>query len=243
LNRCTTLLYEGKPVGTPDAANFWRTVERHNVNFLYTAPTAIRAIRRQDSDGVLAKNFNLSSLRALWLVGERADHHSIEWAENSLKVPVRDHWWQTETGWPMCANMTGVDGYVPIKYGSVYTPCPGYNLQVLDDEQKPVPAGTMGSLAVKLPLPPGSFLTLYNSDERFQSAYMKAIPGYYDTGDAGIIDEDGYVHVMSRTDDVINVAGHRLSTGAMEEVSKCASELFYPLFVAPCPTCPSAANS
>jgi propionyl-CoA synthetase len=218
LNRCTTVFYEGKPVGTPDAANFWRVIQRHKINILFTAPTAIRAMRRQDSEGLLPLKFDLSSLQTLFVAGERADHHSIEWAENGLKVPVRDHWWQTETGWAMCGNLVGVDGYLPIKYGSVYTPCPGYNLHVVDDEHKPVPAGTMGSLVVKLPLPPGTFLSLYNSDARFKTAYMEAVPGYYDTGDAGIIDEDGYVHVMSRTDDVINVAGHRLSTGAMEEV-------------------------
>jgi propionyl-CoA synthetase len=215
---CTTVLYEGKPVGTPDAANFWRVIERHRVNALFTAPTALRSIKRVDEEGELTKGFDLSSLRTVFLAGERADPNSLKWAEHSLGVPIRDHWWQTETGWPICANLVGAEGYIPVKYGSTFTPCPGYNVQILDDAHQPVPANTSGNLAIKLPLPPGALLSLYNSPERFQEAYMEAIPGYYDTGDAGYIDDDGYVYVMSRTDDVINVAGHRLSSGAMEEV-------------------------
>ena len=218
LGRCTTVIYEGKPIGTPDESNFWRTIERHRVNALFTAPTAVRVLKRADPQGLLPLNFDLSCLRTLFLAGERADPATIHWAENALKIPVRDNWWQTETGWPMCANMVGIDGYIPVKYGSVYRPCPGYDIQTLDSENKPVPPGTLGTLAIKLPLPPGSLLTIYNNDKRFLSAYLEAIPGFYDTGDAGIIDSDGYIHVMSRTDDIINVSGHRLSCGAMEEV-------------------------
>jgi acyl-CoA synthetase (AMP-forming)/AMP-acid ligase II len=215
---CTTLMYEGKPVGTPDASNFWRVIERHKVHTLFTAPTALRSIKRVDEEGELAKKFDLSSLRTVFLAGERADPDSLKWAEASLNVPIRDHWWQTETGWPICSNLVGVDGYIPVKYGSTFTACPGYDVQVLNDGHEQVPPNTLGNIAIKLPLPPGALLTLYNSTERFHEAYFKAIPGYYDTGDAGYIDEDGYVYVMSRTDDVINVAGHRLSSGAMEEV-------------------------
>ena len=218
-HRLTSVMYEGKPIGTPDAANFWRTVERHGVNVLLTAPTALRVIKKYDSVGQMPSKFNLSSLRHLFLVGERADPDTVHWAEKTLNVPIRDHWWQTETGWPVCSNMVGIDGYIPVKYGSTYRPCPGYDIKVLDPELKEVAPGTLGTLAIRLPLPPGSMLTLYKNDDRFLSSYMKAIPGFYDTGDAGIIDTDGYVHVMSRTDDVINVAGHRLSCGAMEEVS------------------------
>ena len=219
LHRLTSVMYEGKPIGTPDAANFWRTVERHGVNVLLTAPTALRVIKKYDSLGQMPSQFNLSTLRHLFLVGERADPDTVHWAEKTLNVPIRDHWWQTETGWPVCSNMVGIDGYIPVKYGSTYRPCPGYDIKVLDPELKEVAPGTLGTLAIRLPLPPGSMLTLYKNDDRFISSYMKAIPGFYDTGDAGIIDTDGYVHVMSRTDDVINVAGHRLSCGAMEEVS------------------------
>jgi propionyl-CoA synthetase len=218
LNRCTSVLYEGKPVGTPDAANFWRVIERHKVNILSTSPTAIREIRRQDSEGILPQKFNLSSLRTVFVAGERADRSMLEWAERSLKVPIRDNWWQTETSSPICSNLVGVDEYLPVKYGSVFGPCPGFDLEVLDELGAPVPRGTVGSLVLKLPLPPGALITLYNNEERFRKAYLNKFPGYYETGDAGMIDEDGYVYVMSRTDDVINVAGHRLSTGAMEEV-------------------------
>jgi len=215
---CTTVMYEGKPVGTPNAAAFWRVIAQHKVNCLFTAPTAIRAIKRQDHDAKMMSQHDLSSLRSLFLAGEHADPDTVKWAEHALNVPVCDHWWQTETGWPMCSRLVGVDGFLPIKYGSTFRPVPGYNLHCLDEKHQEVPFGNMGTLAVKQPLPPGCLLTLYNNDERYVKSYMSAIPGYYDTGDAGVIDEDGYVHVMSRTDDVINVAGHRLSTGAMEEV-------------------------
>ena len=215
---CTSVLYEGKPVGTPDAANFFRIIERHKVKILFTAPTALRSIKRLDEEGKLAKKFNLSSLIAVFLAGERADPDSIKWAEDCIGKPIRDHWWQTETGWPICSNTMKLDGILPIKYGSTYTPCPGYNVEILDNAHQPVPANTLGNIAIKLPLPPGALLTLYQNNERFKESYLDAIPGYYDTGDAGYIDTDGYVFVMSRTDDVINVAGHRLSSGAMEEV-------------------------
>jgi len=215
---CTSVIYEGKPVGTPDNSNFWRVIERHGVNTLFTAPTALRSIKRVDEEGKLAKDFNLSTLRSVFLAGERADPDSLKWAAGSLGVPIRDHWWQTETGWPICSNLVGVDGFIPIKYGSTYTPCPGYDVQVLDDGHLPVKRNTMGNIAIKLPLPPGAMLTLHNNDARFHQSYLEAIPGYYDTGDAGYIDDEGYVFIMSRTDDVINVAGHRLSSGAMEEV-------------------------
>eukprot|EP00604_Paraphysomonas_vestita_P003254 CAMPEP_0174821768 /NCGR_PEP_ID=MMETSP1107-20130205/9268_1 /TAXON_ID=36770 /ORGANISM="Paraphysomonas vestita, Strain GFlagA" /LENGTH=517 /DNA_ID=CAMNT_0016039143 /DNA_START=432 /DNA_END=1985 /DNA_ORIENTATION=- len=215
---CTTLFYEGKPVGTPDAGSFWRVIQQHKVAGLFTAPTAIRAIKREDSNGNLPKSYDLSSLRGLFLAGERADPDSIQWAERNIKVPVIDNWWQTETGWPICANQVGVEGILPVKYGSAFRPCPGYDLKVLDEDHNPVPNGTMGQLAIKLPLPPGTLLTLFNNNERFLEAYMSSIPGYYDTGDAGLIDSDGYVHVLARVDDVINVAGHRLSSGGMEEI-------------------------
>jgi len=215
---CTTVLYEGKPVGTPDAANFWRVIERHKVNGLFTAPTALRAIKRLDEEGELVAGHDISSLKAVFLAGERADPDTLKWAEHALKVPIRDNWWQTETGWPICANLIALEGYKPIKYGSTYSPCPGFDVQVLDDAHEPVARNVLGNLAIKLPLPPGALLSLYNNPEGFQSSYMENIPGYYDTGDAGYIDEEGYVFVMSRTDDVLNVAGHRLSSGAMEEV-------------------------
>jgi propionyl-CoA synthetase len=220
LHGCTSVLYEGKPVGTPDAANFWRVLARHKVSEFFAAPTAIRAIRREDEHGVLPKQFDLSSLRTIFLAGERADPATLRWSEEAFdnKVPVRDHWWQTETAWPICANLVGVDGPVPVKYGSSFTAVPGYNVQVLDDDNNPVPPGTIGNIAIKLPLPPGVLTSLYNAEQRFQEAYLEKIPGYYDTADAGFIDEDGYISIMSRTDDVINVAGHRLSSGAMEEV-------------------------
>lgn len=226
LRGCTSVIYEGKPVGTPDAANFWRTIARHRVNALFTAPTALRAIKREDPHGALVSNFDTSSLRTLFLAGERADSDSIKWAEKVLRVPVRDHWWQTETGWPMCANMVGREGYLPIKYGSVFRAVPGYDLRVVNEENKEVGPNTIGALVVKLPLPPGCFQTLYNNDARFVDAYFKRVPGFYNTGDDGLIDENGYVSVMSRHDDVINVAGHRISTGAIEEVCDPLQILF-----------------
>jgi propionyl-CoA synthetase len=220
LNGSTTVLYEGKPVGTPDAGAFWRVVEEYKVSVLFTAPTAFRAIRKEDPEGLLVKQHDLSSLRALFLAGERADPDTIRWAESTLGVPVIDHWWQTETGWAIAGNPLGLGG-LPVKHGSPTVPMPGYDLHVLDDAGHAVPPGTLGNIAIKLPLPPGCLPTFWNADERFCSACLSEFPGYYKTADAGYVDEDGYVFVMARTDDIINVAGHRLSTGAMEEI--CAS--------------------
>ncbi|AOF89784.1 propionyl-CoA synthetase [Sinorhizobium sp. RAC02] len=220
LNGSTTVLYEGKPVGTPDAGAFWRVVEEYKVSVLFTAPTAFRAIRKEDPEGVFVKRHDLSSLRALFLAGERADPETIRWAESVLGVPVIDHWWQTETGWAIVGNPLGLDP-LPVKHGSPTVPMPGYELHVLDDAGHEVPAGTLGNIAIKLPLPPGCLPTFWNADERFHTTCLAEFPGYYKTADAGYLDEDGYVFVMARTDDIINVAGHRLSTGAMEEV--CAS--------------------
>jgi propionyl-CoA synthetase len=217
LKGCTTILFEGKPVGTPDAGVFWRVISEHKVSAMFTAPTAYRAIKREDPDGKLLNRYDLSSLRILFLAGERSDPDTIQWSERHLKVPVIDHWWQTETGWAIAANCMGLNPY-PVKYGSPTKPVPGWNLQVLGEDGQPVAPGQIGNLVVKLPLPPGALPTLWQNDERFVEAYMSAYPGYYKTSDAGYIDEDGYVYVMARTDDIINVAGHRLSTGAMEEV-------------------------
>ena len=213
----TTILYEGKPVGTPDAGTFWRVISQHNVKVLFTAPTAFRAIKREDPEGKLVKNFDLSGFKALFLAGERSDPATLQWAERHLGVPVIDHWWQTETGWPICANCLGVE-QLPVKHGSTAKPVPGWDVRVVDANTQPVKAGEIGALVVKLPLPPGSFPTLWKADERFVDSYLSEFPGYYKTADAGYIDEDGYVYVMARTDDIINVAGHRLSTGGMEEV-------------------------
>jgi propionyl-CoA synthetase len=213
----TTLLYEGKPVGTPDAGAFWRVIAEHKVAALFTAPTAFRAIKKEDPTGALIKQYDLRGFRTLFLAGERADPETIKWAEAHLGVPVIDHWWQTETGWAIAANPMGL-GPLPVKHGSPTVPMPGFDLQVLDDKGRPVPAGTTGTLAVKLPLPPGALPTLWNNADRFRSSYLVDFPGYYTTSDAGFIDADGYAYVMARTDDVINVAGHRLSTGQMEEV-------------------------
>ncbi len=213
----TTVLYEGKPVGTPDAGAFWRVIADHKVAAMFTAPTAFRAIKREDPKGELIGKYDLSNFRTLFLAGERADPDTLEWAENKLGVPVIDHWWQTETGWAICANCVGL-GQLPVKHGSPTKPAPGWVMAVLDDKQQPVKPGDIGALVAKLPLPPGTFPTLWNADQRFKDSYLKDYPGYYQTGDAGFIDNDGYVYVMTRTDDVINVAGHRLSTGAMEEV-------------------------
>ncbi|PYU61252.1 MAG: propionyl-CoA synthetase [Acidobacteria bacterium] len=213
----TTVLYEGKPVGTPDAGAFWRVISQHKVKTLFTAPTAFRAIKKEDPAGTLLGRYDLKTLRTLFLAGERADPETIKWAEAKLSVPVVDHWWQTETGWAICGNPVGL-GMLPVKRGSPTVPMPGYDLQVLDDRSNPVPAGQTGTLAIKLPLPPSSLPTLWNNDERFVQSYLSQFPGWYTTSDAGYRDEDGYVYVMARTDDVINVAGHRLSTGQMEEV-------------------------
>lgn len=217
LHGATSILYEGKPVGTPDAGAFWRVCAEHRAVSLFTAPTAFRAIRKEDPDAVLMKQHDLSSFRALFLAGERADPPTIQWAEKVLKVPVIDHWWQTETGWCIAGNPVGL-GMLPVKHGSATVPMPGYQIDVVDEANRKLPAGTIGSLVVKLPMPPGAFPTLWHDDKRFREAYLDEFPGYYKTADAGYRDEDGYVYVMSRTDDIINVAGHRLSTGGMEEV-------------------------
>ena len=217
LHGCTTVLFEGKPIGTPDAGTFWRVISEHGVVALFTAPTAFRAIKGQDPDGTFVLKYDLSKFRTLFLAGERADPETIKWAEQKLNVPVIDHWWQTETGSPMSQNPVGL-GQLPVKYGSPGVPMPGYDIQVLDDAGHPVEKGTLGNVVVKLPLPPGCLPTLWNADERFRQAYLAEFPGYYKTADAGYIDEDGYLFVMARTDDIINVAGHRLSTGGMEEV-------------------------
>ena len=213
----TTLMYEGKPVGTPDAGAFWRVIEQYNVKVLFTAPTAFRTIKKEDPKGELLLNYATNSLSALFLAGERTDPDTLHWAQQKLGVPVVDHWWQTETGWAICANCLGIQE-LPVKDGSPTKPTPGWNLCVLDEAGNPLPPGELGSLAVKLPLPPGAFPTLWNAPDRFIESYLAAFPGYYNTGDAGIIDEDGYAFILSRTDDIINVAGHRLSTGGMEEV-------------------------
>lgn len=217
LNGSTTLIYEGKPVGTPDPGAFWRVISEHKVVSLFTAPTALRAIRKEDPDCDHIKKYDMSNMRALFLAGERCDPDTLYWAQDKLQVPVVDHWWQTETGWSIAANCLGLEVF-PVKPGSPTKPVPGYDVQFLDDSGQPVAAGQMGAIAIKLPLPPGTFPTLWQNDERFFSSYLETFPGYYETGDAGYVDEDGYVYIMGRTDDVINVAGHRLSTGAMEEV-------------------------
>ncbi|PTX49981.1 propionyl-CoA synthetase [Gemmobacter caeni] len=214
---CTTIVFEGKPVGTPDAGTFWRVISENKVKSFFTAPTALRAIRRDDPEGEFIGEYNLKHLKALYLAGERADPDTIQWAQKHLGVPVIDHWWQTETGWAIAANPLGIEE-LPVKLGSPSVPMPGYDVQVLDEGGHPVSAGTLGAIAVKLPLPPGTLPTLWNAEDRFKKSYLSHFPGYYETGDAGYIDEDGYLYIMARTDDVINVAGHRLSTGAMEEV-------------------------
>jgi propionyl-CoA synthetase len=228
LHGCTTILYEGKPVGTPDAGAFWRVIEQHKVNCLFTAPTAFRAIRREDPEGDLLKEYDISSLKALYLAGERCDPDTLHWAETQLNLPVIDHWWQTESGWPMAANPMGVE-HLPVKAGSPTVAVPGYDIRVLDDEGNEVPRGQSGYIMVKLPLPPGCLNTLWGNRKRYHDAYLSRFEGYYLTGDAGVMDEEGYLWVMSRIDDVINVAGHRLSTGALEEalashpdVAECA---------------------
>ncbi|MCK4986970.1 MAG: propionyl-CoA synthetase [Desulfobacterales bacterium] len=217
LKGCTTILFEGKPVGTPDAGVFWRVISEHNVKVMFTAPTAFRAIKREDPQAELMKNYDLSKFKALFLAGERLDPDTLKWAENNLNVPVIDHWWQTETGWAIAGNCLGLHHF-PVKEGSPTKAAPGWNLQVVDENSTPVTTGEIGALVAKLPLPPGTLSTLWNNDPGFLAAYLEDFPGYYKTADAGFIDDEGYVFVMSRTDDIINVAGHRLSTGAMEEI-------------------------
>ena len=214
---CTTILFEGKPVGTPDAGVFWRVISEHKVKSLFTAPTAFRAIKREDPKAEFIKNYDISCFNILFLAGERLDPDTLSWAENNIKVPVIDHWWQTETGWAIAANCMGLHRF-PVKPGSPTKAVPGWDVHVLDPDSKPVEAGDIGALVIKLPLPPGSLPTLWQNDDRYVKAYLDEFPGYYKTEDAGYIDADGYIYVMTRTDDVINVAGHRLSTGAMEEI-------------------------
>jgi propionyl-CoA synthetase len=219
---CTTILFEGKPVGTPDAGVYWRVISQHGVRALFTAPTAFRSIKREDPNGELIRKYDLSKFRTLFLAGERCDPDTLKWAEKMLHVPVIDHWWQTETGWPIVANCQGLaseDGKMfPVKPGSPTKAVPGWDVRALGPDKQEVKRGDIGTLCCKLPLPPGTFPTLWNAEERFRKSYLDEFPGYYSTGDAGFVDDDGYVYVMTRVDDVINVAGHRLSTGAMEEV-------------------------
>ena len=224
----TSVLFEGKPVGTPDAGTFWRVISEHKVKSFFTAPTAFRAIKREDPEGKFKSKYDLSCLKALYLAGERADPDTIYWAQKLLGVPVIDHWWQTETGWTIVGNPMGIEA-LPIKVGSPSVPMPGYDVRILDNDGKELPKGELGAVAIKLPLPPGTLPTLWNAEERFKNSYLSTFPGFYETGDAGLIDDDGYLYIMARTDDVINVAGHRLSTGAMEEalsnhsdVAECA---------------------
>jgi propionyl-CoA synthetase len=217
LKGCTTVLYEGKPVGTPDPGAFWRVCAQHRVNALFTAPTAFRAIKKEDPQGEHIARYDLSRFRTLFLAGERCDPDTLIWARERLQVPVVDHWWQTETGWPMAANCVGL-GMLPVKPGSPTRIVPGYDIQVLGEDNRPMPAGQIGSIAVKLPMPPGTLPTLWNNDAGYERSYLTRHPGFYLTGDAGYKDEDDYIYIMSRVDDIINVAGHRLSTGAMEEV-------------------------
>ncbi|MBI3113842.1 MAG: AMP-binding protein, partial [Rhodospirillales bacterium] len=217
LHGCTTILYEGKPVGTPDAGAFWRVIGQHRVKVLFTAPTAFRAIKREDPNGKLMKKYDLRNFKYLFLAGERTDPDTLHWAESKIGVPVIDHWWQTETGWAIAANCVGLHKF-PVKPGSPTKAAPGYDVQVLDSKARPVKPGDIGAICVKLPLPPSCLPTLWNADDRFIESYLKEFPGYYKTADAGYKDEDGYLYIMARTDDIINVAGHRLSTGGMEEV-------------------------
>jgi len=210
-------VFEGKPVGTPDAGTFWRVISEHDVKCFFTAPTAFRAIKREDPKGEFVRKYDLSCLRTLYLAGERADPDTLHWAADQLRIPVVDHWWQTETGWAITGIPMGIER-MEIKVGSSGVPMPGYDIHILDEAGKPQEPGTLGAVAVKLPLPPGTLPTLWNAEARFRKSYLDTFPGYYETGDAGMMDEDGYLYIMARTDDVINVAGHRLSTGAMEEV-------------------------
>jgi propionyl-CoA synthetase len=213
----TSIMYEGKPVGTPDAGAFWRVISQHKAVALFTAPTAFRAIKKEDPDGKFIGKYDLSKFRTLFLAGERADPPTVEWAEAQLKVPVIDHWWQTETGWCIAGNPVGL-GMLPVKHGSPTVAMPGYQVDVVDEAARPVAPGTMGSIVIKLPMPPACLPTLWQQEQRFEEAYLSEFPGYYKTSDAGYKDDDGYIFVMGRTDDIINVAGHRLSTGGMEEI-------------------------
>lgn len=213
----TTILYEGKPIGTPDAGAFWRVISQHRVKSLFTAPTAFRAIKKEDPNGEFFKKYDTSCFECLYLAGERLDPDTLHWAEKLIGVPVIDHWWQTETGWAIVGNCRGIEE-LPVKEGSPTKPLPGYDVHIVDDEGNELPAGKEGNIVIKLPLPPGNLVTLWRNDERFVKSYMSKYPGYYETSDGGYIDQDGYVYVMGRMDDVINVAGHRLSTGAMEEI-------------------------
>jgi propionyl-CoA synthetase len=217
LQGCTTILYEGKPVGTPDAGAYWRVIAQHGVKALFTAPTAFRAIKKEDPRGKLIGQYDLSKFKLLFLAGERCDPDTIVWAQDALKVPVVDHWWQTELGWAAIANCMGIEP-MPVKPGSATVPVPGFDMQVLDAEGAPVPRGTIGNVVIKLPLPPGTLSTLWQNEQGYRDTYLSRYPGYYLTGDAGYCDADGYWWIMSRIDDIINIAGHRLSTGAMEEV-------------------------
>jgi propionyl-CoA synthetase len=214
---CTTVLYEGKPVGTPDPGAFWRVIDQHKVNVLFTAPTAFRAIKRDDPNGTYLEKYDLRHFRSLFLAGERCDPATLQWAEEQLGVPVIDHWWQTETGWPICANLMGLEP-LPVKPGSATVPVPGYDVRILNVYEEDAEPNQIGSIVIKLPLPPGCLPTLWHNDAGFKQTYLSNYPGYYSTADAGFKDEDGYLWIMSRTDDIINVAGHRLSTGGMEEV-------------------------
>lgn len=213
----TTIVFEGKPVGTPDPGTFWRVISEHKVKAFFTAPTAFRAVKREDPKGEFVGKYDLSCLQSVFLAGERADPDTIKWAQDQLKVPVIDHWWQTETGWAIAGNPLGIEE-LPVKLGSPSVPMPGYQVDILDEGGHEVPNGDLGAIAIKLPLPPGTLQTLWNAEARYRKSYLEHFPGYYETGDAGMKDDDGYVYIMARTDDVINVAGHRLSTGAMEEV-------------------------
>ncbi|MGH7326156.1 MAG: propionyl-CoA synthetase [Candidatus Rokuibacteriota bacterium] len=217
LKGCTSILYEGKPVGTPDPGAFWRLISQHGVNVFFTAPTSFRAIKKEDPQGTYMGKYDLSRFRTLFLAGERCDPDTLLWARDKLGLPVIDHWWQTETAWPIGANCVGL-GMLPVKPGSITKPVPGYDVRVLSEDNTEMPAGQIGSIAIRLPLPPGCLPTLWNNDAGYQKSYLTKHPGHYLTADAGYKDEDGYLYIMSRVDDIINVAGHRLSTGAMEEV-------------------------
>lgn len=217
LQGCTTILYEGKPIMTPDAGAFWRVVEEYKVKALFTAPTAFRAIKKEDPDADLAKNYDLSSMQTLFSAGERLDPPTYEWLSEKFAIPVIDHWWQTETGWAISANMTGIEK-MPVKPGSSTVPCPGYNVQILDENGNQLSSNTQGNIAIKLPLPPSCLTTIWEDMPRFKAGYLETYPGFYVSGDGGYLDDDGYLFVMGRVDDVINVAGHRLSTGEMEEI-------------------------